>query len=326
MCPSRCCSPSPGSTVIGMTHPLPHEEPAPPSLTELLELQGGVVSCRQALDGRLTAEAWRWLRTAKRCQQLLPGVVVMHTGTATYAEKVQSAVLYGGEGAAVSGDALLHLLEPKRSREPELIDVAVAVSCQIAATEFFRPHRISRLEVLAHPVRLPRQIRAAPGVLHAASWARSDRAAEWRVAAAVQSWLVNVPGLREALVQLPRLKRRQAIRLVLDDVELGAHARTELDFLALLRRNSLPLPDRLQLKVRADGVRYLDAWWEAQRVVAEIDGVHHMFVRAWDDDTMRANAVVVAHLADRVVLLRITSGNMRHREPELAAQLRAVLV
>lgn len=250
----------------------------------------------------------------------------MHTGIPTFEEKVQAAVIYGGDGAAVSGDALLHLIEPRRTTEPEVIDVAVAESCQVAASGFFRPHRCSRLDELVHPARLPRQLRVAPGVLHAASWARSDRAAEWRVAAAVQKRLVTVPQLRTALVSLPRLKRRASIRLVLDDVELGAHARTELDLLALCRRNGLPLPDRLQLKVRADGVRYLDAWWEKQRVVAEIDGVHHMDVGTWDEDALRANAVAVAHRDDRVILLRITAGNMRHRQAKVVEQLRAVLV
>lgn len=96
--------------------------------------------------------------------------------------------------------------------------------------------------------------------------------------------------------------------------------------LALCRRNGLPLPDRLQLKVRADGVRYLDAWWEMQRVVAEIDGVHHMDVGTWDEDALRANAVAVAHRDDRVILLRITAGNMRHRQAKVVEQLRAVLV
>jgi hypothetical protein len=116
------------------------------------------------------------------------------------------------------------------------------------------------------------------------------------------------------------------VRLVLDDVELGAHARTELDFLAFLRRNNLPLPDRLQFEVRANGVRYLDAWWEKQRVGAEIDGAHHMEVGSWDDDTLRANEVVVAQRHDRVMLLRVTAGNMRHKEAELAKQFRASLL
>ncbi|MBK5305864.1 MAG: hypothetical protein JJD92_04170 [Frankiaceae bacterium] len=256
---------------------------------------------------------------------VLPGVVVAHNGTVTFEQKVQAAVLYGGEGAAVSGDALIHLTKP-RGDGPTSIDVAVAASRQVAPYSFFVPHRCSRLADLTHPVRVPPQIRIAPAVLHAAAWAPTDRAAKWRVAAAVQRRLVTVSLLRDALQQLPKLPRRRGIRLVLDDVELGAHARTELDFLAFLRRNELPMPDTLQFKVRANGVRYLDAWWDKQRVAAEIDGAHHMDVGSWDDDAMRSNEVLVATRDDRVLLLRVTAGNMRHQEVQLATQFRAVLL
>jgi hypothetical protein len=310
-----------------MTRPLSDDDdPPPPSCEELLDVQGGVIWRPQALLGGMTAEAWRWALSSQRCQTVLPGVVVMHTGRVTFEEKVQAAVLYGGDGAAVSGDALVYLTKPRGHAEPAVIDVAVAAECQVAARDFFRPHRCTRLEELTHPVRLPTQIRIAPGVLHAAAWAKSDRAAEWRVAAAVQQRLVKVTQLRDALQLLPRLPRRRLVRLVLDDVEFGAHARTELDFLAFLRRNRLPLPDRLQFEVRANGVRYLDAWWEKQRVGAEIDGAHHMEVGNWDDDTLRANDVVVAQRHDRVMLLRVTAGNMRHKEAELAKQFRACLL
>ena len=142
----------------------------------------------------------------------------------------------------------------------------------------------------------------------------------------MQQRLVTVPQLREALVLLPRLPRRALVRTVLDDVELGAHAQTELDLLAFLRRHRLPLPDRLQFVVRANGKRYLDGWWDKQRVAAEVDGAHHMEVVAWDEDALRANAVVVTHRADRVILLRVTTGNLRHAQAELAAQFRAVLL
>jgi hypothetical protein len=307
-----------------VTEPLPDQDP-PPSWEELLETQTLVLKRAQAVAGGLTACALDWRLHRGTWQIVLPGIVVAHNGDVTFTQQVQAAVLYGGEGAAVSGDALIHLAKP-RGTAPAKIDVAVASSCQVAAYGFFVPHRCSRLAALTHPARMPQQLRIAPGVLHAAAWAPSDRAAEWRVAAAVQRRLVTVPQLREALQTLPRLHRRRAIRLVLDDVELGAHARTELDFLAFLRRNNLPLPDRLQLKVRASGVRYLDAWWEQQRIAAEIDGVHHMEVGQWDDDTLRTNAVLVAARDDRVMLLRVTAGNMRHKEAELAEQFRAVLL
>jgi hypothetical protein len=308
-----------------MTRPLPREDDPPASWQQLLESQRGVLSRKQSVAGGLTESALEWRLHRGTWQVVLPGVMVAHNGAVTFAEKIQAAVLYGGEGAAVSGDALLQVTKPRAGQEPALIDVAVAASCQVAPHEFFVPHRCSRLTELTHPVRVPQQIRIAPAVLHAAAWAPTDRAAEWRVAAAVQRRLVTVPRLREALTQLPRLPRRRGIRLVLDDVELGAHARTELDFLAFLRRNRLPPPDKLQFKVRANGTRYLDAWWEKQRVGAEIDGAHHMDVGSWDTDALRANAVVIGARADRMLLLRVTAGNMRHNEAELAAQFRTAL-
>jgi hypothetical protein len=296
--------------------PLPDRQPAADQ-----ELR--VVSRRHALRNGLTRDGWQW-RIDHDWQSPLPGVAVTHRGSLTFPEKVEAAILYGGDGAAVSGDALTHLLRPGRI-EPKIIDIAVDASCQIAPRSFFRPHRCTRLTALTHPARDLSQIRIAPAVLHAASWASTDRAGEWRVAAAVQRRLSTVPQLRVALVDLPRLKRRGLIRAVLDDVELGAHARTELDFLAFLRRHRLPLPSRLQFAVRANGKRYLDAWWEAQRVAAEVDGAHHMEVGSWDEDTLRANEVLVALRDDRALLLRVTAGNLRHREAELARQFRAAL-
>jgi hypothetical protein len=300
-------------------------EPALPiTWTQLMAEQGNVLARRQGLLHGLSGDAWTWRLARKQWQSPLPGVAVGHTGDLSFVERVWSAVLYGGDGAAVSGDALLHLTS-ERWPQPKLIEVAVPSARQRAARDFFRPHRLD-VSTLMHPVRQPPQIRVTFAVLHAASWASSERAAEWRVAAAVQKRLVTVPQLRAALADIPRFARRSAVQLVLDDVELGAHARTELDFLAFLRRNGLPLPDRLQFLVRANGKRYLDAWWEKQRVGAEIDGTHHMEVGTWDADTLRANEVVVASRHDRMLLLRVTAGNLRHREAELAGQFRSALL
>lgn len=301
----------------------PHLEP--PSYAELLEAQSLVLSRRQALTGGLSDEALEWRVGRGRWQTVLPGVVVAHSGEPTFLQRVWAATLYGGVGAAVSGDALVHLLSG-RGDAPERIDVAVRPDRQVAANDFFRPHRCNRLDELRHPVRSPPQLRIAPAVLHSVAWAKTDRAAEWRLAAAVQRRLVPLTRLRDALVQLPRLPRRGLVRVVLDDVELGAHAGSELAFLRFLRRHGLPLPDRLQYKVRANGKRYLDAWWEGQRVAVEIDGAHHMGATAWDEDALRANAIVIAARADRIVPLRVTTGNLRHAEAELAAQLRVVLL
>ena len=187
------------------------------------------------------------------------------------------------------------------------------------------PHRTRRLQEWVHPVRRPPVVRAAPALLHAVAWADSDRAAEWRVAAAVQQRLLRPSDVRRALAGMPRLPRTRLVRTVLDDVELGAHAASELAFLRFLREHRLPLPDRLQRLVRTGAVCYLDAWWERQRVAAEVDGAHHRLVSAWDADVLRANEVVVAERHARLLLLRFTTGNLRHDGRRVAAQLARAL-
>lgn len=318
--------PSPAAALAPPTEPRPW--------AELLAVQDGVLSRRQGLLGGLSEDAWQWRLDTVRWQALLPGVVVNHLGLPTDRQRAWASVLYVGTGAALSGDAALlehglklptlgivHVaypehrdVRPQRLRHPDIPDVRV------------QPRRVRGLGALVHPVHEPPALRVAPAALHAAAWASSDRAGEWRLAAAVQQRLVQVSSLRRALEDLPRLPRRALITDVLDDVELGAHARSELDFLRFLRREHLPLPDQLQRPVRSGKRCYLDAWWERQRVSAELDGAHHRTVGAWDEDTLRANDVVVAERADRILLLRFTMGNLRHDGPRMAQQLRSALL
>lgn len=295
--------------------------------------QDGVLTRQQALHGGLTEDQWQWRLDSQRWRPLLPGIVVTHTGPPTPHQRSWAAVLVAGHRACLSGDAalerlglhlgelrVLHVAVPDgRSLQRRVITGDGARPVQVL------PREVVRLDGLRHPTRTPPTVRVAPAVLHAAAWAASDRAAEWRVAAAVQQRLVLPSDLRRALDDMPSLRRRRLISTVLDDVELGAHAAGELDFLRFLRQHSLPAPDRLQQPVRASGLRYLDAWWARQRVAAELDGAHHRSVGAWEDDVLRANDVVVAGRPGGTVLLRFTTGNLRHDAVRVAAQLAAVL-
>ncbi len=292
---------------------------------ELLGEQDAVLSRWQALEAGMTRSAWEHRIRTGRWQLVLPGVAAAHSGDVTWRQRAWAATVYAGEGAALSGDAAVHLAAQAGDRSraeapPERIDVAVPANCKVSRRAFFVPHRCSALDVLRHPARRPSQLRVAPAVLHSAAWAKTARAAEWRLAAPVQSRLVRVSDLRSALSLLPRLHRWALMRSVLVDAELGAHAGTELDFLALLRRHGLPLPDRMQRRLRSNGLYYLDCWWQGRRVAVEIDGGHHREVRTWDHDTLRGNEVQLAH-SDRLLLLRYTGGNLRHDEPLVATQL-----
>ena len=300
---------------------------------DLVARQDGVLTRRQALCGGLTEDQWQWRLDSGRWQPLLPGVVVTHTGPVTGPQQAWAAVLVCGSGACLSGDAalvalgmplgelgVLHVAVPEDRVVVRRV-LAPAAGAQVRVV----PRRVSRLSALRHPVRQPPTVRVPTAVLHAAAWAASDRAAEWRIAAAVQQRRVTVHDLREALRAMPGLRRHGLVATVLDDVELGAHAASELDFIRFLRRWRLPAPDRLQRPVRLGRLRYLDAWWERQRVAAELDGAHHRTAGTWEADLLRANDVLVAGRQDGTTLLRFTPGNLRHDGERVAAQLAAVL-
>ena len=305
-----------------------------PAWQDLVVEQDGVLTRRQALLGGLTEDQWQWRLDAGRWQALAAGVVATHTGPVTATQRSWAAVLLCGAGACLSGDAalvasgmamgepgVLHVAVPEdRVVVPRLLAASGAVPVRVV------PRRVKDLPAWRHPARVPPTVRIPAAVLHAAAWAPSDRAAEWRVAAAVQQRRVTPADLRTALGGMPRLRRHALLAAVLDDVELGAHAASELDFLRFLRRWRLPAPDSLQRPVRLGRLRYLDAWWERQRVAAELDGAHHRTVGAWEDDLLRANDVLVAGRHQGTTLLRFTTGNLRHDGERVATQLGAVLL
>ncbi|MFP5219870.1 MAG: hypothetical protein ACLGIG_09050 [Actinomycetes bacterium] len=306
----------------------------PPTWEELLAEQHGVLARSQALATGMSRSAWAWRHDSERWSSLLPGVALAHLGTPDDEQIGWGAVVHCGPGSAVTGDWALLLHGFRSAVRPTRVDVAVtegrAVRRAVLRAGDVRldvvPRQVRGLEGLLHPVRRPPVVRLPAAALHAAAAAATDRAAEWRVAAVVQQRLTSPTQLRTALGAHPRLRRRRLVADVLDDVEQGAHSGSELAFLRLLREAGLPLPDRLQRPVRANGKRYLDGWWERQRVAAEIDGAHHVEVGQWDEDVLRHNAVVVAERSDRVLPLRFTTTNLRHDRPEVIGQLRMALL
>src|SRR5205085_7353632 len=123
----------------------------------------------------------------------------------------------------------------------------------------------------------------------------------------VQRRITAVPLLRETLADMPRLKRHALVLAVLDDVELGAHSGTELQFLRFCRAHDLPKPDELQTRVRTEtGQHYLDARYRRQKLTVEIDGTHHRDVETWEGDALRTLRVVAAMPGEQVI--RLTAG------------------
>ena len=298
--------------------------------------QDGVIARWQALEGGLSSDAWDW-RLSHTWQSVLPGVAVAHTGGLTDRQRAWCAVLYAGKGAALSGDAGLLQLGFKTVGASGLwgspdLDLAVpssrkVVSAQLRGGPGVLCHKVANLHDWVTPVRRLPLLNAHAAVLHACAWASSDRAAEWRLAAVVQQRISAVPLIRSTLEGMPRLPRRALIRTVLDDVELGAHAASELQFLRFCRAHRLPLPDELQLRVRADGTtHYLDAHYRRQKVSFELDGAHHRLAGQWEADLLRSLELAVARRDSGEQVIRLSPTALRHDSQKVAHLLRALLL
>jgi hypothetical protein len=305
-------------------------EPAPRTWREVVREQDGVLSRAQALSTGLTPDAWSWKIASGRWQLLCDGVAVTHSGEPTALQLRWAAVLKAGRDAALTGDAALVHFGAKRL-EVVQYDVAIPTERRARRVESpvltMVPHRIDKLKLwtAGHPhLRL---VHRHAATLHAAAWASNDEQAEHRLTLAVQQRVTDPLSLRLTLVDMPRLPRHALLLTVLDDVELGATAQSELDLLRFCRRHGLPLPDQLQLKVRANGkTRYLDARWSWLRITVEVDGAHHMWVEQWNADTLRSLQLAVAHRGTREQLVRVTRAMLRHQEQEVATLLRQLLV
>ena len=294
---------------------------------ELADEQDQVLGRQQALTHGLTSDAWDW-RIAHDWTPLGRGVAVLHTGEPTPTQLNWAAVVHMSGNAALTGDAALVVWGVKRLTFV-VHDVAVEAGRHLAWVRepqlTVRPWQLSRFTELLSPRPGVPVLKSELAVLHAAARAPSDREAEKRIAMVVQQRITIPARIRTELEKLPRLRRRRLLLTVLDDVEFGAHAESELDFLRFCRRNGLREPDELQVKVRANSTKYLDARYRRQRVSIELDGAHHMWVEQWDADTLRSLELVVSSHGTGEQRVRLTGGNLRHSEARVAELLRTVL-
>lgn len=141
----------------------------------------------------------------------------------------------------------------------------------------------------------------------------------------MQQQLTSAQQLRSAVLATPTIRHHRALLHAVNDIEMGAEALSEIDFVRLCRRNGLPAPMQQQVRVEPSGRRrYLDAEWlrsDGRRVVVEVDGAVHLVARRWFADQLRQNELVLSGS----LVLRYPSVVVR-TEPELViSQLRRAL-
>ncbi|WP_412745626.1 hypothetical protein [Krasilnikovia sp. MM14-A1004] len=274
---------------------------------------------RGVVRGHLRLGRWR---------RICRGVLLTENGRLDGDQQLWVAVLAAGPGAVLAG-VTAATLGGVRGLRAGPVDVLIpaqrVVSRRLTGLPLDMPGvRVHRSTLLTAGTRLGRPPRTtvARAVVDAASWARTDDEARVVLATACQQRRVLPSQLRDMIAALPRSPRRALMRATISDLDGGAQALSELDFRALCRRYSLPLPDLQEPRTDTRGRRrYLDAYWREWRLHVEVDGAHHMDVRHWAADMLRQNEVWIS--GDRI--LRFPSWLLRARPDEVAAQIRAAL-
>ncbi|MGH3599613.1 MAG: endonuclease domain-containing protein, partial [Pseudonocardiaceae bacterium] len=96
----------------------------------------------------------------------------------------------------------------------------------------------------------------------------------------------------------------------------------EADFLRLLRRARLPMPELNAPVQTAAGVYYLDGLWREHGIGTEVDGAAwHLDATSWEQDLKRQNHIQAAG----ITLLRFPVRRLRDDPAGVIAELRAAL-
>lgn len=293
------------------------------SFDRLVERQFGVARRSQltrlglsphAIDAQLDARRWR---------ALSPLVVVMHNGPLRQIEQWSAGVLAAEGPAALAGRtaaqaaglsgwevAPVHIVVARGAKVIPVRDVGLKVH---------ESRRFTEADI--HPTRTPAQVRPERAVVDAAVWSAAPRTACGILAAAVQQRITTAARLRDTLEQAGQVRHRRLLLAVLSDIEGGAQAVSELDFLRFCRRHRLPRPT-LQVRVDARGRRrYLDATFrrrDGRLLGVEIDGAIHLVVSTYWTDMSRLNDLVI----DGRRILRFPSSAIHSDDPIAVQQLR----
>jgi hypothetical protein len=268
------------------------------ALAELLDLQCGVVSRRQAHECGL--EPWDLKRLLRRRElvRLHDGVYLDHTGVPTWLQRAWGAVLFAWPAALCGISAIRATQGPgMRGHDDSTAPIHVAVdrNRRFVAPPGVVAHRLKDLDDRALWNLGPPRLRTEEAVLDVAASADDDFAAVEALASAVRSRLTTVDRLCRALARRSRIARRSFLTAVLRDLAAGACSTLERSYLTRVERPHGLSSARRQVRASARGPIYRDVEYE-KRVVIELDGrLDHTRLKDRDRDLDRDLQAAIEH-------------------------------
>lgn len=294
------------------------------TLDQLLDLQAGVISRRQALVTGLAPHDVRRLVRRREWAGVHDGVFVTRTGPLTWTQRAWAAVLAVAP-AALCHDSALRLLDGpgrrgRRSDDP--IHVAVDRKRTVLAPDGVVLHRLARLDSRVQWQRSPPHVRVEDAVLDLAAEAPDEHEAIALLADAVQSRRTTPSRIRAVLDERPRLARRRFLAAVLGDLGNGACSVLEQAYLSRVERaHGLPRGHR-QRAAWSTGRIYRDVDYDGFGLVVELDGrAFHDTARSRDRDLDRDLDTVV----EGRITVRLGWGQVFGRACQTAARVGLLL-
>jgi hypothetical protein len=280
----------------------------------------GAASLDECLQGGLTPRQLHRLVTSGRWQSPFPRVYVTFSGPLPIDTIMRAALLYAGEGAAISHEsagAMWRLCPP-----PPKVHLVVPYRRQVDGQVSLELHRSRTLTADdIHPTFTPRRTTIERTVLDLLPTRRTADAALGLIGEAIRTRATSADRLRAAVAGRPRLRWRKTILAALPDVEAGTQSALEVRDAALRRRHGLPQGSR-QVRRLGDGTEYLDVVIEEYGVHIELDGrLGHDRTREQWRDMRRDNRSELAGIRH----LRYGWADIVDRPCEVAAQQAEVL-
>lgn len=231
----------------------------PQGIWRLAAEQGGVFSHAQVVELGLTRHVIQRALDDKIWWQAARGLYSL-TPYRTWLGSAHGGLLLAGDGAVLGGAAAGHLYG--WCAAPEVIDVYVPARRRDRGV--WRFHQIAA-EGRGTPARTTPE-RTALDLC--AGLAPADAIS--LLADALHSRRTTASRLLEQLERMPKLLNREALADVLTDVAAGILSELERRFsVEVLARHGLPLPAR---QLRVSGTAQTDVAFDAQAVIAELDG------------------------------------------------------
>jgi hypothetical protein len=288
---------------------------------DLLRIQSGVISRRQAMAGGSTAKAIEVRLRTGRWQRLHPGVYATFTGEPPRSAMLWAAVLRAGTDALLSHRTAAELYGIYDDHGP-LIHVTVSSGSQVLRPHGVAIHYSSRLAESRHPVLLPPRTRLEDSVLDLVHESAVVDDALGVVLRAVGRRLTTSGRILAAMRQRPRLRWRNDIAGALG-LAAGSHSLLEYRYVTRVEQpHGLPRGVR-QKRVGTRGrSQYQDVSYDDYSLVVELDGrAAHPAESRWRD-IHRDNA----NLARGLVTIRFSYGDISDHACQCAATVGEVLV